>query len=110
MILTAEPESRLRHKALARGFGGNKGHVGFDPDSELIQSDEVSAGNLGDVSAATELLAELLKRARRALSRSLPGEKCRLGHRGGAARAPRCLRRQGLGPQPSTSRAGGKLA
>jgi hypothetical protein len=41
IISTAGPQARHGHKTSARGFDGYKGHVGIDPDSELI--DEVTA-------------------------------------------------------------------
>ena len=37
-----------------------KGHVGIDPDTEIITATTVSAGNVGDASAAEELISDLL--------------------------------------------------
>jgi len=58
IISTVDPDARHGHKTSARGFDGYKGHVAADPDSELIVSTTVSAGNAGDASAAGELLAD----------------------------------------------------
>ena len=48
VISTVDPQARHGHKTAARGFDGYKGHVGIDPDSELITATTVSAGNAGD--------------------------------------------------------------
>ncbi len=58
IISTVDPEARHGHKTRSRGFDGYKGHVSVDPDSELIVKTTVSAGNLGDGTAAAELLAD----------------------------------------------------
>ena len=58
IISTVDPDARHGHKTSARGFDGYKGHVAVDPDSELITATTVTAGNAGDASAATELLAD----------------------------------------------------
>jgi hypothetical protein len=60
VISTVDPETRHGHKTAARGFDGYKGHVAVDPDSEIITAVEVTAGNVGDASAAMTLLAEVL--------------------------------------------------
>ena len=60
VISTVDPEARHGHKTAARGFDGYKGHIAIDPDSELITAIEVTAGNVGDASAAAALLAEVL--------------------------------------------------
>lgn len=60
IISTVDPEARHGHKTAARGFDGYKGHVSVEPDSEIIVETVVSAGNVGDASAAAELLAECL--------------------------------------------------
>ena len=52
VISTVDPEARHGHKTAARGFDGYKGHVGIDPDSEIITATTVTAGNAGDASAA----------------------------------------------------------
>jgi Transposase DDE domain len=57
VISTVDPDARHGHKTSARGCDGYKGHVAVDPDSELISSTTVTAGNAGDASAASELLA-----------------------------------------------------
>jgi hypothetical protein len=60
VISTVDPETRHGHKSAARGFDGYKGHVGLDPDSEIITATTVTAGNVGDASAAETLIDELL--------------------------------------------------
>jgi hypothetical protein len=60
VISTVDPQARHGHKTAARGFDGYKGHVGIDPDSELITATTVSAGNAGDAGAACDLIADLL--------------------------------------------------
>jgi hypothetical protein len=44
VISTVDPQARHGHKTAARGFDGYKGHVGIDPDSEIITATTVSAG------------------------------------------------------------------
>ncbi|MGO9790984.1 MAG: transposase [Solirubrobacteraceae bacterium] len=63
IISTVDPDARHGHKTAARGFDGYKGHVCVDPDSELITATTVTAGNAGDATAATELLADELASA-----------------------------------------------
>ena len=46
-----DPETRHGHKTAARGFDGYKGHIGVDPDSEIITATVVGAGNVGDAAA-----------------------------------------------------------
>lgn len=60
MISTVDPQARHGHKTASRGFDGYKGHIGVDPDSELVISTTVSAGNAGDASVAEDLIADLL--------------------------------------------------
>ena len=60
VISTVDPETRHGHKTAARGFDGYKGHVGIDPDSEIITGTQVSPGNAGDASVAEDLVADLL--------------------------------------------------
>jgi len=60
VISTVDPQARHGHKTAARGFDGYKGHIGIDPDSELVTSTTVSAGNAGDASVAEDLIADLL--------------------------------------------------
>ena len=60
VISTVDPEARHGHKSAARGFDGYKGHVGIDPDSEIITATTVSPGNAGDASAAEDLISDLL--------------------------------------------------
>ena len=57
VISTVDPQARHGRKTSARGFDGYKGHVGIDPDAELITATTVTAGNTGDAAAATGLLA-----------------------------------------------------
>jgi len=63
IISTVDPDARHGHKTSARGFDGYKGHVAVDPDSELIVSTTVTAGNVGDGQAVAALLAGELARA-----------------------------------------------
>lgn len=56
VISTVDPDARHGHKTSARGFDGYKGHVAVDPDSELILATSVTAGNVGDAAAASDLL------------------------------------------------------
>jgi hypothetical protein len=58
VISTVDPQARHGHKTSARGFDGYKGHVGIDPDSEIITATTVTAGNTGDAGPATDLLAD----------------------------------------------------
>jgi DDE family transposase/transposase-like protein DUF772 len=60
IISTVDPDARHGHKTAARGFDGYKGHVAADPDSEIITDTEVTAGNVGDATAATALIDDLL--------------------------------------------------
>ena len=60
VISTVDPETRHGHKTAARGFDGYKGHIGIDPDSEIITATTVTAGNAGDASAAEDLITDLL--------------------------------------------------
>ncbi len=60
VISTVDPDTRHGHKSAARGFDGYKGHVGLDPDSEIITATTVTAGNAGDASAAKDLITDLL--------------------------------------------------
>ena len=57
VISTVNPQARHGRKTSARGFDGYKGHLGIDPDSELITATTVTAGNAGDAGAASELLS-----------------------------------------------------
>jgi hypothetical protein len=57
VISTVDPDARHGHKTSARGFDGYKGHIGIDPDSEIITATTVTAGNAGDAEPAQDLLA-----------------------------------------------------
>ncbi len=57
VISTVDAQARHGRKSSAHGFDGYKGHVGIDPDSEIITATTVTAGNVGDAGAATALLA-----------------------------------------------------
>ncbi len=59
VISTVDPQARHGHKTAARGFDGYKGHVGVDPDTEIITATTVTAGNAGDASAADDLITDL---------------------------------------------------
>jgi hypothetical protein len=58
VISTVDPDARHGHKSAARGFDGYKGHIGIDPDSEIITATTVTAGNAGDAEPAHDLLAD----------------------------------------------------
>jgi hypothetical protein len=60
IISTVDPDARHGHKTSARGFDGYKGHVAVDPDSEVIVSTTVTAGNVGDGQAVKDLLVDEL--------------------------------------------------
>lgn len=63
VISTVDPEARHGHKTASRSFDGYKGHVAVDAESEIITATEVTAGNVGDASAAEALLADVLASA-----------------------------------------------
>ena len=84
VISTVDPETRHGHKTAARGFDGYKGHVGIDPDTEIITATTVSAGNAGDASVAEDLISDLLDTRTRAEARTparrrAPGRRARAG-------------------------------
>ena len=60
VISTVDPEARHGHKTASHSFDGYKGHIAVDPDSEIITATEVTAGNVGDASAAEVLLKDVL--------------------------------------------------
>jgi len=61
VISTVDPQARHGHKTAARSFDGYKGHLGIDPDSEIITATTVTAGNAGDASVAEDLITDLLE-------------------------------------------------
>jgi len=61
VISVVDPEARHGHKTAARGFDGYKGHIAIDPDSEIITAVAVTAGNVGDATAAPDLLKDVLR-------------------------------------------------
>lgn len=61
VISTVDTETRHGRKTSANGFDGYKGHLAIDPDSEIICSTRVSAGNTGDAASAGDLLADDLE-------------------------------------------------
>ncbi len=69
VISTVDPEARHGHKTASRGFDGYKGHIAVDAESEIITATEVTAGNVGDASAAEALLGDLLTSAEDAAPR-----------------------------------------
>ncbi|MGV1030590.1 MAG: transposase, partial [Dermatophilaceae bacterium] len=71
VISTVDPQARHGHKTAARGFDGYKGHVGIDPDTEIITATTLTAGNAGDASVAEDLIADLLGEG---TDDSVPGE------------------------------------
>lgn len=60
VISTVDPQARHGHKTSSRGFDGYKGHAAVDPDSEIITATTVTPGNVGDASAAEDLITDLL--------------------------------------------------
>jgi hypothetical protein len=60
VISTVDPQARHGHKTAARGFDGYKGHVGIDPDSEIITATTLTPGNAGDGGAAADLITDLI--------------------------------------------------
>jgi hypothetical protein len=60
VISTVDPDTRHGHKSAARGFDGYKGHAALDPDSEIITATTVTPGNVGDASAADDLITDLI--------------------------------------------------
>ena len=64
VISTVDPEARHGHKTAARSFDGYKGHISIDPDSEVIVTNDVTPGNVGDGQAAGPLLDEALAEAK----------------------------------------------
>ena len=69
VISIVDPESRHGHKTSARGFDGYKGHIAVDAESEIITATEVTAGNVGDASAAEALLGDILSGAHEGATR-----------------------------------------
>jgi hypothetical protein len=61
IISTVDPEARHGHKTASRGFDGYKGHIAIDPDSEIIVSTTVTAGNVSDAVPAADLLGDVLE-------------------------------------------------
>ncbi|MGH7750020.1 MAG: transposase, partial [Candidatus Dormibacteria bacterium] len=59
VISTVDPDARHGRKTSAHGFDGYKGHVGIDPDSEIITATTVTAGNAGDAAVAQDLIVDL---------------------------------------------------
>jgi hypothetical protein len=59
VISTVDPQARHGHKTAARGFGGYKGHVAVDPDSEIITATTVTPGNDADGAVAEDLITDL---------------------------------------------------
>jgi hypothetical protein len=60
VISTVDPEARHGHKTSAHGFDGYKGGIAIDPDSEIITAAVVTPANVGDGSAAKELLHDVV--------------------------------------------------
>ncbi|MGH3514600.1 MAG: transposase [Pseudonocardiaceae bacterium] len=60
VISTVDPDARHGHKTAAHGFDGYKGHVGIDPDSEIITATTVTGGNAGDATVAQDLIVDLI--------------------------------------------------
>ena len=79
VISTVDPETRHGHKTAARGFDGFKGHVGIDPDSEIITATTVTPGNAGDASAAEDLISDLLEESTADVSEPGPASEADRG-------------------------------
>lgn len=60
VISTVDPQTRHGHKTASRRFDGYKGHIAIDPDSEIITSTVVTAGNVGDAAVVQELIQDLM--------------------------------------------------
>jgi len=60
VISTVDPQARHGHKTASRGFDGYKAHVAVDAESEIITGTDVTAGNVGDATAAEAILADVL--------------------------------------------------
>jgi hypothetical protein len=58
IISTVDPHARHEHKSWARTFDGHKGHVGIDPDDDLITNVAVTPANTPDRDMVDELLDE----------------------------------------------------
>lgn len=58
VISTVDTQARHGRKSSAHGFDGYKGHVGIDPDSEIITATTVTPGNVGDAGPARTLLSD----------------------------------------------------
>lgn len=52
VISTVDPDAWYGRKTTARGFDGYQGHVGIDPDSEIVTATAVTEGNAGDATVA----------------------------------------------------------
>jgi len=61
VISTVDPQTRHGHKTSAHKFDGYKGHVAIDPDSEIVTSTAVTAGNVADGEVVEELLADIVE-------------------------------------------------
>jgi hypothetical protein len=60
VISTVDPDARHGHKTDHHSFDGYKGHIALDPDAELVTAVAVTAGNAGDATVVSELLADEL--------------------------------------------------
>jgi hypothetical protein len=60
VISTVDPEAQHGHKTAARGFDGYKGHIGIDPDTEIITATTLTPGNAGDGGVAADLITDLI--------------------------------------------------
>jgi len=60
IISMVDSEARHGHKTASRGFDGYKGHIAVDPDSEIIVSTAVTAGNVADAVPAPALVPDML--------------------------------------------------
>jgi hypothetical protein len=60
VISTVDPQARHGRKTRHRSFGGYKGHVAVDPDSEVVTAIAVTPGSSGDAGPAGSLPAGVL--------------------------------------------------
>jgi hypothetical protein len=114
VISRVDPEARHGHKTASRGFDGYKGHIAVDAESEIITATEVTAGNVGDASAAEVLLADMLTKTDDAAPSDAKNEETKLEVYGdssyGTADLVEKLERAGVEPnvkvQPPSAREG----
>jgi IS5 family transposase len=111
VISTVDTQARHGHKTSARGFDGYKGHVAVDPDSELITATAVTAGNVGDATAAGDLLADDMPEPERDRGSAEPPDPAEPAARGSAEPSdPADAGERGSAEPPESAEAAGSLA